>query len=78
MMGYSLKSWKFFTKGAPGVIAILDYKAGNLTSVERAVRHLGFPCGITNSHEEIRGAERVIFPGVGAAGKSMESPASWG
>ncbi len=56
-----------------GVIAILDYKAGNLTSVERAVRHLGFPCKITNSHEEIRNAERVIFPGVGAAGKSMES-----
>ncbi|MFZ2446196.1 MAG: imidazole glycerol phosphate synthase subunit HisH [Syntrophobacteraceae bacterium] len=55
------------------MIAILDYKAGNLTSVERAVRHLGFPCGITNSHEEIRRAERVIFPGVGAAGKSMES-----
>lgn len=55
------------------MIAILDYKAGNLTSVERAVRHLGFPCKVTNSHEEIRGAERVIFPGVGAAGKSMES-----
>lgn len=55
------------------MIAILDYKAGNLTSVERAVRHLGFPCKITNSHEEIRKAERVIFPGVGAAGKSMES-----
>lgn len=55
------------------MIAILDYKAGNLTSVERALKHLGFPCKITNSHEEIRSAERVIFPGVGAAGKSMES-----
>lgn len=55
------------------MIAILDYEAGNLTSVERAVRYLGFPCKITNSHEEIRSAERVIFPGVGAAGKSMES-----
>lgn len=55
------------------MIAILDYKAGNLTSVERAVRYLGFPCKVTNSYEEIRGAERVIFPGVGAAGKSMES-----
>lgn len=55
------------------MIAILDYKAGNLTSVERAVRHLGFPCRVTNSHGEIRAAERIIFPGVGAAGKSMES-----
>jgi imidazole glycerol-phosphate synthase subunit HisH len=55
------------------VIAILDYKAGNLTSVERALRHLDVPCRITNSHDEIREADRVIFPGVGAAGKSMES-----
>jgi imidazole glycerol-phosphate synthase subunit HisH len=57
----------------PGVIAILDYKAGNLTSVERALKHLDVPCRITNSHEEIRKAEKIIFPGVGAAGKSMES-----
>lgn len=55
------------------MIAILDYKAGNLTSVERALNHIGFACRITNSHEEIRKADKVIFPGVGAAGKSMES-----
>ena len=55
------------------VIAILDYKAGNLTSVQRALQHLGFPSRITDSHEVIREAERVIFPGVGAAGKSMEN-----
>lgn len=55
------------------MIAILDYKAGNLTSVERALNNLGFPCRVTNSHDEIRSADRVIFPGVGAAGKSMES-----
>ena len=55
------------------MIAILDYKAGNLTSVKRAVDHLGFPCLITNSHDEIRKADKVVFPGVGAAGKSMES-----
>lgn len=57
----------------PGVIAILDYKAGNLTSVERALNHLGYACRVTNSHEEIRKADKVVFPGVGAAGKSMES-----
>ena len=55
------------------MIAILDYKAGNLTSVRRALDYLGFPCRITNSREEIRKADKVVFPGVGAAGKSMES-----
>ncbi len=54
------------------MIAILDYRAGNLTSVERALRFLGFPCEITDSAERIRAAERIIFPGVGAAGKSMQ------
>jgi imidazole glycerol-phosphate synthase subunit HisH len=54
------------------VIAILDYRAGNLTSVERALRFLGFPCEITDSTERIRSADRIIFPGVGAAGKSMQ------
>lgn len=55
------------------MIAILDYRAGNLTSVERALRYLGFPCEITDSREKIERAERIIFPGVGAAGKSMEN-----
>jgi imidazole glycerol-phosphate synthase subunit HisH len=54
------------------VIAILDYRAGNLTSVERALRFLGFPCEVTDSAESIRSADRIIFPGVGAAGKSMQ------
>ncbi len=54
------------------MIAIIDYKAGNLTSVARAVSHLGHRCKVTCDHEEIRGAGRVIFPGVGAAGKAME------
>lgn len=53
------------------MIAIIDYKAGNLTSVERAVKKLGYPCQITNKAGDIRSAERIIFPGVGAAGKSM-------
>jgi len=54
------------------VIAILDYRAGNLTSVQRALQFLNFPCRITCSQEEIRNADRIIFPGVGAAGKSMD------
>ena len=55
------------------MIAIVDYRAGNLTSVERAVAHLGFPCRVTNDHETLRAASHVIFPGVGAAGASMRN-----
>ena len=55
------------------MIAIIDYKAGNLRSVERALRHLDLECVITRDNNEIFKAERVIFPGVGAAGKAMET-----
>ncbi len=55
------------------MIAIIDYRAGNLTSVLRAVRHLGHEAEITDNAETIRAAERVIFPGVGAAGETMEN-----
>ncbi|HOD72385.1 MAG TPA: imidazole glycerol phosphate synthase subunit HisH [Deltaproteobacteria bacterium] len=60
------------------MIAIIDYRAGNLRSVERALRHLGVECRITARIDEIREAGRVIFPGVGAAGKAMETIASLG
>jgi glutamine amidotransferase len=53
------------------MIAIIDYKAGNLRSVERALRGLGFPCRITREGAEILTADRIIFPGVGAAGSAM-------
>jgi glutamine amidotransferase len=55
------------------MIAIIDYDAGNLTSVQRAVSHLGIPCVITKAEAEIKAAERIIFPGVGAAGAAMQS-----
>jgi glutamine amidotransferase len=55
------------------MIAIIDYKAGNLTSVARAVNHLGFACAVTHDISAIRQAQRVIFPGVGAAGAAMSS-----
>jgi imidazole glycerol-phosphate synthase subunit HisH len=55
------------------VIAIVDYKAGNLTSVARALDHLGHRCEITDRPEKVRAAERVILPGVGAAGATMEN-----
>ena len=55
------------------MIAIVDYRAGNLTSVLRAVEALGLDGRITDDADEIRGAERVIFPGVGAAGETMRN-----
>ncbi len=55
------------------MIAIIDYEAGNLTSVERAVKHLGGDCAVTRDLGLIAGADRVIFPGVGAAGAAMAS-----
>ena len=55
------------------MISIIDYKAGNLTSVERALKMLSIPCRITHDPELILEADRVIFPGVGAAGEAMKA-----
>ncbi|WP_462324392.1 imidazole glycerol phosphate synthase subunit HisH [Desulfoplanes sp.] len=54
------------------MLAIVDYRAGNLTSVRRALDHLGIPCTITDDPETITQADGVIFPGVGAAGSAMD------
>lgn len=53
------------------MLAILDYKAGNQTSVRRALDHLGIDCRITADPAVIADATGVIFPGVGAAGQAM-------
>ncbi len=55
------------------MIAIVDYEAGNLTSVALAVRHVGGDAVVTPDPAVIGQAERVIFPGVGAAGSCMRS-----
>lgn len=60
------------------MIAIIDYQAGNLRSVERALKHLGQDCIITRDRSDILSAKRVIFPGVGAAGKAMDTIISYG
>ena len=54
------------------MIAVIDYKAGNLKSVETALRQLGLSCRVTHDHGEILESDRIIFPGVGAAGKAMD------
>ncbi len=55
------------------MIAIVDYKAGNLTSVKRALEYLGHKSEITDRADKIAAADRVILPGVGAAGATMEN-----
>ncbi len=55
------------------MIAIINYDAGNLASVAHAVSHIGFKCIVTSDLKEIAKADRIIFPGVGAAGSAMES-----
>lgn len=52
-------------------VVIIDYEAGNLTSVQRALRELGCPAQISRDPARIAAAQRVIFPGVGAAGQCM-------
>jgi len=54
------------------MLAILDYKAGNQTSVRRALDFLDIPCRITASADALLEADGVIFPGVGAAGQAMD------
>jgi len=55
------------------IVTIVDYKAGNLTSVARALEHLGHRWEITDEPARVRRADRVILPGVGAAGATMEN-----
>lgn len=44
---------------------VIDYKAGNLTSVVKALRHLGAEITVTENPEDVASAERIILPGVG-------------
>ena len=60
------------------MLAIFDYKAGNQTSVHRALEHLGIPNEITNDPAKLDQAKGIIFPGVGAAGQAMEELESGG
>lgn len=47
------------------IITVIDYRAGNLASVQKALAHLGFESRTTESHTEIARAERIVLPGVG-------------
>ena len=53
------------------MIAIIDYNAGNISSVQNALNRLGYASIITRDHDQIRKAEKVILPGVGEASTAM-------
>ena len=54
------------------MVAIIDYDAGNVKSVEKAVQFLGEETVLTRDPERILSADRVILPGVGAFGDAMD------
>jgi glutamine amidotransferase len=47
------------------MIEVIDYKAGNLTSVLKGLKYLGAKSHVTQSPEDIRGASKIVLPGVG-------------
>ena len=60
------------------MIAIIDYDAGNLKSVEKALKYLGQEVKVSRDREVILGADKVILPGVGAFGDAMGKLNSYG
>lgn len=60
------------------MIAIIDYDAGNIKSVEKALLYLGQEAAVTRDPEKILGARGVILPGVGSFGDAMEKLHSYG
>ena len=53
-------------------IAIIKYNAGNVCSVEFGLQRLGLTAIVTDDPEEILSADKIIFPGVGAAGVAQQ------
>lgn len=60
------------------MIAIVDYDAGNIKSVEKALQYLGEEPVVTRDAEILLGADKVIVPGVGAFGDAMEKMHQYG
>lgn len=54
------------------MIAIIDYDAGNLRSVEKAFKYIGGDAVISRDRDEILAADKVVLPGVGSFGDAME------
>ncbi|MDC6405506.1 MULTISPECIES: imidazole glycerol phosphate synthase subunit HisH [Maribacter] len=53
-------------------IVIINYGAGNIQSIKFAIKRLGYDAVLSNAVDEIRNAEKIIFPGVGEASSAMK------
>ena len=60
------------------MIAIIDYDAGNLKSVQKALAYIGQESIVTRDRKELLGADKVILPGVGAFGDAMGNLKKYG
>ena len=60
------------------MIAIIDYDAGNIMSVKKAIEYLGYETQITRDKDILLSADHVILPGVGAFGDAMQKLESYG
>ncbi|MCR5339173.1 MAG: imidazole glycerol phosphate synthase subunit HisH [Lachnospiraceae bacterium] len=60
------------------MIAIIDYDAGNIKSVEKAALYLGYEAKVTRDEAQLLAADKVILPGVGAFGDAMGKLESYG
>jgi len=53
-------------------IVIINYGAGNIQSIKFAIERLGFKAVLSNNPDEIKAADKIIFPGVGEASSAMK------
>jgi len=60
------------------MIAIIDYGAGNIQSVSKALKHIGCEAFITRDKEQILKADGAVLPGVGSFGDTMDTMNSYG
>ena len=60
------------------MVAVIDYDAGNIKSVEKAMQYLGADVLVTRDRDEILNADKVILPGVGAFGDAMDKIRGYG
>ena len=55
------------------MISVIDYGAGNIRSVYKALKHIGCDCVISRDKDEIMSADGAVLPGVGSFGDSLGS-----
>ena len=60
------------------MISVIDYGAGNIRSVYKALKHIGCDCVITRDKNEILNADGAVLPGVGSFGDTMDTMKSYG